>query len=104
MNDTEANPLLQPWDAPFGLPPFECLRPGHFASALEEAMRRNGQHDKASDRSTGLWIIKIILFGIITSRRMGINPKMRRLCDGKTIGHAVGGDKIIDEPIIMRLI
>ena len=40
MNDTEANPLLQPWDAPFGLPPFECLRPGHFASALEEAMRR----------------------------------------------------------------
>ena len=41
MNDIEANPLLQPWDAPFGLPPFERLRPAHFAPALEEAMRRH---------------------------------------------------------------
>jgi peptidyl-dipeptidase Dcp len=41
MNDSPANPLLQPWDTPFGLPPFERLRPEHFGPALEEAMRRH---------------------------------------------------------------
>ena len=29
------NPLLQPWTAPFGLPPFESLRPEHFEPAFE---------------------------------------------------------------------
>jgi peptidyl-dipeptidase Dcp len=33
------NPLLQPWTAPFGLPPFAAIRPEHFAPALGEAMR-----------------------------------------------------------------
>jgi peptidyl-dipeptidase Dcp len=33
------NPLLAPWTAPFGLPPFEQIRPEHFAPALQEAMR-----------------------------------------------------------------
>ena len=32
------NPLLQPWDEPFGLPPFERVRPEHFSSAFEQAM------------------------------------------------------------------
>ena len=32
------NPLLQAWDEPFGLPPFERTRPEHFAPAFEEAM------------------------------------------------------------------
>jgi peptidyl-dipeptidase Dcp len=32
------NPLLTPWDAPFGLPPFHALRPEHFPPALREAM------------------------------------------------------------------
>ena len=35
------NPLLQDWDTPYGLPPFEQLRPEHFAPALGEAMQRN---------------------------------------------------------------
>jgi peptidyl-dipeptidase Dcp len=36
-----ANPLLAPWTAPFGLPPFEQIRPEHFAPALAEAMRQH---------------------------------------------------------------
>ena len=32
------NPLLQPWDTPFGLPPFATLLPDHFAPAFEEAL------------------------------------------------------------------
>ena len=36
------NPLLQPWTAPFGLPPFESLRPEHFEPAFEQAMRVHG--------------------------------------------------------------
>ena len=32
------NPLLQTWDEPFGLPPFELIRAEHFAPAFEQAM------------------------------------------------------------------
>ena len=32
------NPLLQAWDEPFGLPPFERARSEHFAPAFEQAM------------------------------------------------------------------
>jgi peptidyl-dipeptidase Dcp len=32
------NPLLAPWTAPFGLAPFELIRPEHFAPALTLAM------------------------------------------------------------------
>ncbi len=32
------NPLLHAWDEPFGLPPFERIRPEHFAPAFKEAM------------------------------------------------------------------
>jgi len=35
------NPLLAPWTAPFGLPPFAGTRPEHFAPAFAEAMRRH---------------------------------------------------------------
>jgi peptidyl-dipeptidase Dcp len=36
--DPSTNPLLQPWTAPHGLPPFDQLRPGHFEPALRHAM------------------------------------------------------------------
>ncbi len=36
-----ANPLLQPWTTPFGVPPFDAIRPEHFLPAFEEAMRRH---------------------------------------------------------------
>ena len=37
--EISANPLLQPWDTPHGLPPFERLQPAHFVPAFEAAMR-----------------------------------------------------------------
>jgi peptidyl-dipeptidase Dcp len=36
---TTSNPLLAPWTAPHGLPPFAAIRPEHFAPAFEVAMR-----------------------------------------------------------------
>ena len=38
-----ANPLLQPWEAPFQLPPFEQIRPEHFAPAFETAVREHNE-------------------------------------------------------------
>src|SRR5437870_4955523 len=35
----DPNPVLQSWETPFGLSPFERVRPEHFAPALEAAMR-----------------------------------------------------------------
>ena len=39
--DAAINPLLVPWDAPFGLPPFDLVRPEHFKPAFERGM---GEH------------------------------------------------------------
>ena len=41
MNIATSNPLLQPWDTPHGLPPFEKLAPEHFAPALELALHEH---------------------------------------------------------------
>ena len=38
----QANPLLQAWTAPFGLPPFERLSAEHFEPALRAAMDAQG--------------------------------------------------------------
>ena len=35
---TAANPLLQTWDTPHGLPPFDRIRPEHFEPAFAAAM------------------------------------------------------------------
>ena len=34
-----SNPLLQPWDTPYGLPPFEAVRTEHFEPAFEVALK-----------------------------------------------------------------
>ena len=40
MSDTRAsNPLLQPWNTPYDLPPFDQVRPEHFTPAFEVAMQ-----------------------------------------------------------------
>ena len=39
--DAPLNPLLTVWDAPFGLPPFEPVRPEHFKPAFERGMREH---------------------------------------------------------------
>ena len=33
------NPLLEPWDGPYGLPPFAAVRPEHYAPAFAAATR-----------------------------------------------------------------
>ncbi len=38
MTLTTPNPLLQPWTAPHGLPPFQSVRAEHFAPAFEVAL------------------------------------------------------------------
>jgi peptidyl-dipeptidase Dcp len=32
------NPLLAPWDGPYGLPPFAAIRPEHYEPAVRQAM------------------------------------------------------------------
>ena len=48
----DTNPLLQSWETPFGLPPFERVRPEHFAPALEAAMRTH-RNEIAAIESSG---------------------------------------------------
>ncbi|MDB5716964.1 MAG: Peptidyl-dipeptidase Dcp, partial [Sphingomonas bacterium] len=33
-----ANPLIERWSGPFEAPPFDRIRPEHFAPAMERAM------------------------------------------------------------------
>jgi peptidyl-dipeptidase Dcp len=35
---TNDNPLLAPWTTPFGVPPFDLIRPAHFVPAFDHAM------------------------------------------------------------------
>jgi peptidyl-dipeptidase Dcp len=35
------NPLLQPWNTPFGLPPFESIKPEHFEPAFQVAITQH---------------------------------------------------------------
>src|SRR5207244_3578574 len=39
--DAPINPLLAPWEGPFGLPPFDLIRPEHFKPAFERGMREH---------------------------------------------------------------
>ncbi|HEX2541896.1 MAG TPA: M3 family metallopeptidase [Caldimonas sp.] len=41
MNSPAANPLLDAWRGPYGLPPFAEVRPEHFAPAFELAMNEH---------------------------------------------------------------
>jgi peptidyl-dipeptidase Dcp len=41
MTTATDNPLLRDWNAPYGLPPFQQVRPAHFAPAFEVAMREH---------------------------------------------------------------
>ena len=41
ITTNDDNPLLQPWAAPWGLPPFGAVRPEHFEPAFDAAMREH---------------------------------------------------------------
>ena len=38
MNNENSNPLLQTWQTPYGLPPFELIKPEHFVPAFEHSL------------------------------------------------------------------
>jgi len=40
MTLATSNPLLQPWNTPYGLPPFEQIRAEHFEPAFDEALKQ----------------------------------------------------------------
>ncbi len=39
MAHSGANPLLEPWDTPYGIPPFDKIEDQHFRPAFDEAMK-----------------------------------------------------------------
>ena len=41
MSIATSNPLLQPWNTPFGLPPFESVRAEHFEPAFAAALAQH---------------------------------------------------------------
>ena len=41
MSDATSNPLLQPWNTPYGLPPFAEVRAAHFEPAFETALQQH---------------------------------------------------------------
>jgi peptidyl-dipeptidase Dcp len=49
--DPDINPLLQPWAASFGLPPFIHIKPEHFARAFESALREHDAEIEAIARN-----------------------------------------------------
>jgi peptidyl-dipeptidase Dcp len=44
---TSENPFFQPWDGPFGLPPFGAIRPEHYAPAYERGMAEHNAEIEA---------------------------------------------------------
>ncbi len=36
---SQENPLLAEWDTPYGIPPFDEIKPGHFEPAIEQGVR-----------------------------------------------------------------
>jgi peptidyl-dipeptidase Dcp len=44
---TDTNPLLQDWDGPFGLPPFDAIEDAHFGPALDRAMEEGREAVRA---------------------------------------------------------
>ncbi|STR45553.1 M3 family metallopeptidase [Iodobacter fluviatilis] len=51
---TERNPLLQEWQTPFGLPPFDQILPGHFPPAFAFAMAQHRAELNAIAEQTSL--------------------------------------------------
>ena len=52
MTEPNSNPLLQPWQTPHGLPPFDRIRPEHFVPAFDHALRTHmAEVDAIADRN-----------------------------------------------------
>ena len=46
-NRTVENPFFTEWDTPFGIPPFDQIKPEHFKPAYEEGMKRKSAEIQA---------------------------------------------------------
>ncbi len=44
QKNKNANPLLQEWKTPYGVPPFNLIKTEHFLPAFEEAMKQNNKN------------------------------------------------------------
>lgn len=49
----EENPLISEWDTPYGIPPFDKIRPEHYAPAFERAMAIHDAEIDAIARGNG---------------------------------------------------
>ena len=52
MTLATSNPLVQPWNSPFGLPPFADVLPEHFKPAFEQALTEHLAEVEAIAAST----------------------------------------------------
>ena len=39
--ESASNPLLAPWTAPYGLPPFAAIQPAHFEPAFGQVLQEH---------------------------------------------------------------
>ena len=54
MTPPADNPLLAPWNTPFGLPPFAEIRPEHFVPAFDAALAAHrAEIDAIADADRG---------------------------------------------------
>ena len=51
-NETAMNPLLQEFDTPFGVPPFDKIETEHYMPAFKEAMKRQNEEIEAITSNT----------------------------------------------------
>ena len=42
-----ANPFLEKWSTPFGVPPFDHIKQAHYMPAFEEGMKQHNQEIEA---------------------------------------------------------
>ena len=66
MIEAGDNPLLQPWTAPFGLPPFERIEPAHVVPAFEAAMSAHRAEIAAIAAGRFGPVLKVSEDGLIT--------------------------------------
>ena len=93
QNRRTANPLLEPWETPYGVPPFDEIEPAHYKPAFEAAMAAHvaeieaitSQSEEptfentilAYDRS-GLLLERVsLLFGMLAAA--DTNPEMQQI-------------------------
>jgi peptidyl-dipeptidase Dcp len=80
-----ANPFLEEWDTPFGVPPFERIKEEHYMSAFEEGMKQHKLEIEAlvnnSDSPSFENTVEVL------DRSGELLTKVRNVFDNLTIAH-----------------